>query len=57
MHARQRLDQRQAQAGAFLGAGLGLTLVRAFAELHGGKLLVESQAGEGFKAVIVLPAG
>ncbi len=39
------------------GAGLGLTLVRAFAELHGGKLLVESQAGEGFKAVIVLPAG
>jgi two-component system, cell cycle sensor histidine kinase PleC len=39
------------------GAGLGLTLVKAFAELHGGQLLVESQAGEGFKAVIILPAG
>jgi two-component system cell cycle sensor histidine kinase PleC len=39
------------------GAGLGLTLVNAFAEIHGGKLLVESQAGEGFEAVITLPAG
>jgi signal transduction histidine kinase len=38
------------------GAGLGLTLVKAFAELHGGRLLVDSHAGEGFKAVIVLPA-
>ena len=38
------------------GAGLGLTLVKAFAELHGGRLVVESHAGEGFKAVIVLPA-
>jgi cell cycle sensor histidine kinase DivJ len=39
------------------GAGLGLTLVKAFAELHGGNLLVESQSGEGFKAVIILPGG
>jgi signal transduction histidine kinase len=39
------------------GAGLGLTLVKAFAELHGGQFTVESQAGEGFKAVITLPAG
>ncbi len=38
------------------GAGLGLTLVRAFAELHGGQFEVESVAGEGFKAVITLPA-
>ena len=39
------------------GAGLGLTLVKAFAELHGGQFAVESEAGEGFKAVIILPAG
>ena len=39
------------------GAGLGLTLVRAFAELHGGQFSVESISGEGFTAIITLPAG
>ena len=38
------------------GAGLGLTVVKAFAELHGGRFEVESVPGEGFKAVITLPA-
>lgn len=38
------------------GAGLGLTLVKAFSELHGGVLTVESAPGEGFAAVIALPA-
>ena len=38
------------------GAGLGLTLVKAFAELHDGRFEVESIAGEGFQAVISLPA-
>jgi signal transduction histidine kinase len=38
------------------GAGLGLTLVKAFAEAQGGQLLVESDAGRGFAATIVLPA-
>ena len=37
------------------GAGLGLTLVKAFAELHGGRLELESAPGQGFKATIVLP--
>jgi cell cycle sensor histidine kinase DivJ len=37
------------------GAGLGLTLVKAFAELHGGALAVESGPGEGFLAIITLP--
>ena len=37
------------------GAGLGLTLVKAFAELHGGSFAVESGAGEGFRATIILP--
>ncbi len=38
------------------GAGLGLTLVKAFAELHGGRLEIESASGEGFSAVISIPA-
>jgi two-component system cell cycle sensor histidine kinase PleC len=38
------------------GAGLGLTLVKAFCELHGGTLTLESTPGEGFMAVIELPA-
>jgi two-component system, cell cycle sensor histidine kinase PleC len=38
------------------GAGLGLTLVKAFCELHGGTLKVQSVLGEGFTATIELPA-
>jgi PAS domain S-box-containing protein len=39
------------------GSGLGLTLVKAFAELHGGMLAIESTPGEGFTAKITfLPA-
>jgi signal transduction histidine kinase len=37
------------------GAGLGLTLVAAFAELHGGRLTLESGAGQGFRAIVTLP--
>jgi cell cycle sensor histidine kinase DivJ len=37
------------------GAGLGLTLVKAFAELHGGKLDIESISGEGLTAILTLP--
>jgi len=38
------------------GAGLGLTVVKGFAELHGGWLELDSQLGEGFKATVTLPA-
>jgi cell cycle sensor histidine kinase DivJ len=38
------------------GAGLGLTLVKAFAEMHGGSLRIESEPGQGFTATIELPA-
>ncbi len=37
------------------GAGLGLTLVNAFAELHDGSLEIESAAGKGFRATLLLP--
>jgi two-component system cell cycle sensor histidine kinase PleC len=38
------------------GAGLGLTLVKAFAELHGGGLELDSRPGKGFRATVMLPA-
>jgi two-component system cell cycle sensor histidine kinase PleC len=38
------------------GAGLGLTLVKAFAELQGGRLQIASVAGQGFTAEFELPA-
>lgn len=38
------------------GAGLGLTLAKALAELHGGTLLIESVEGQGFTALLELPA-
>jgi cell cycle sensor histidine kinase DivJ len=48
------------QAGAIgdhaEGSGLGLTLVKAFAELHGGTLAIESAPGAGFTATVTFPA-
>lgn len=37
------------------GSGLGLTIVRAIVEAHGGRLLVESTPGEGATFTIALP--
>jgi signal transduction histidine kinase len=38
------------------GAGLGLTLVKAICELHGGTLSLTSAPGQGFTATVTLPA-
>ena len=38
-----------------LGTGLGLSLVRAFAELHGGSMAIESSLGEGTAVTVRLP--
>ena len=37
------------------GTGLGLPLVKHLVELHGGKLTIESQVGEGTTAIVRLP--
>lgn len=37
------------------GAGLGLTLTKALAELHGGSLTLKSVFGRGFTAILELP--
>ena len=38
------------------GTGLGLPLAKAMAELHGGTLALESDAGQGTKVTVELPA-
>jgi len=42
-------DHRQA------GSGLGLSLVRAFAQLHGGEMSMESRLGEGTTVTVRMP--
>ena len=37
------------------GTGLGLSLVRAFAQLHGGEMTIESQLGEGTTVTVRMP--
>jgi signal transduction histidine kinase len=43
-------------ARRFEGAGLGLSIAKALAELHGGTLSVKSAVGEGTIVTIALPA-
>jgi cell cycle sensor histidine kinase DivJ len=38
-----------------MGTGLGLSLVRSFAELHGGDMVLESVLGEGASVTVRLP--
>ncbi len=55
----QRLGRPYEQAGDMqqrsIGTGLGLSLVRAFAELHGGLMSIESSLGEGTTVTVRLP--
>jgi signal transduction histidine kinase len=38
------------------GVGLGLSIVKSFVELHGGKVLIDSVAGEGTTVTCIFPA-
>ncbi len=44
-----------AHGGTHGGTGLGLPLAMKFAELHGGRLLVESAAGDGTAVTVAFP--
>ena len=54
-----RLGRPYEQAGGpaqrAAGTGLGLSLVRSFAELHGGEMDIESRLGEGTTVTVRLP--
>jgi two-component system phosphate regulon sensor histidine kinase PhoR len=39
------------------GTGLGLSIVKHIANVHGGKVEVESAVGKGSKFTIILPGG
>lgn len=55
----KRLGRPFEQAGALdqrrLGTGLGLSLVRAFAELHDGRMSIDSTLGEGTAVTVRMP--
>lgn len=55
----KRLGRPYEQAGdvdqKVQGTGLGLSLVRALAELHGGRMTIESTLGEGTAVTVRLP--
>ncbi len=52
-NAFEQADNRYAQAQG--GTGLGLTLVRALSELHGGSCAIESEEGKGMRVTVRLP--
>ena len=37
------------------GLGLGLTVVKAFVEMHGGRVSVESEVGSGTTFTVTIP--
>ena len=47
--------QRGSLTGETRGAGLGLAIARGFAEANGGRIWVESHAGQGATFVLALP--
>lgn len=56
---RERIFERfgRGAAGPREGAGLGLAIVRAIAEAHGGRVELESRPGQGAEFALAIPPG
>lgn len=52
----QRFYQADSSRGADGGMGLGLSLVKRIAELHGGRVSAESEPGKGSTFTVIIPA-
>jgi two-component system cell cycle sensor histidine kinase PleC len=55
-HVTEPFRQAHGVAGKFGGAGLGLSISKRLAEMHGGRLRLESTLGRGTVATVWLPA-
>lgn len=53
----EQVTSPEAKERNIRGTGLGLALTKSFAELHGGRMSIESQLGVGTMVSIFLPAG
>ncbi|HSJ18773.1 MAG TPA: ATP-binding protein [Solirubrobacterales bacterium] len=51
----ERLARGRRARGSYEGAGLGLAIVRAIAEAHGGRIELRSDPGEGAEFEVVVP--
>jgi signal transduction histidine kinase len=59
---REKIFERFHRLGSELrretqGVGIGLSIVKHIAEAHGGRVIVESQVGQGSRFIIELPGG
>jgi signal transduction histidine kinase len=51
----QRFSRGMQSRGTYEGSGIGLAIVRAIAEAHGGSVAVHSRPGEGARFELVIP--